>query len=53
MENPNDQLELKIDYSNKYTPTINKCSCTIEYPHSHLVAGYQCECEKGSPKNTK
>lgn len=25
----------------------NQCSCQIEYPHSHLVEGKTCECEKG------
>lgn len=25
------------------------CGCSNEYPHSHLVAGLSCECEKGNP----
>lgn len=24
-----------------------QCGCTIKTPHSHLVAGHNCECEKG------
>ena len=50
----NAQTGLKIDYSDHYTPTSNRCGCTIQYPHSHLVAGHTCECEKGSnPYPTK
>ena len=26
-----------------------RCGCTISTPHSHLVVGQSCECEKGNP----
>lgn len=29
------------------------CGCSITVPHSHLIAGYQCECEKGRPKQNE
>lgn len=29
----------------------NYCGCKIEYPHSHLVAGNSCPCEKGIGAN--
>ena len=27
-----------------------RCGCTIKIPHSHLVVGQSCECEKGETK---
>lgn len=41
---------------NSYTPETPQdkwqpvsCGCTIETPHSHLVVGQSCACEKGNP----
>ena len=28
----------------------NNCGCQLEYPHTHLVAGKTCQCEKGNGK---
>lgn len=40
-------------YCNDAVPTPQeekcKCGCTNKYPHSHLVYGQSCECEKGKP----
>ena len=30
-----------------------RCGCTMTYPHSHLVTGHECDCEKGVPENPK
>jgi hypothetical protein len=35
-----------IDWADSQKPKINGCGCKIAYPHTHLVAGHKCECEK-------
>ena len=37
----------KITSSNNLMSNYH-CGCTIPYPHSHLVAGHNCPCEKGN-----
>lgn len=36
-----------VNYNKKHP-----CGCVIEIPHSHLVIGYECPCEKGIPEET-
>ena len=46
------KLKLKV----KVKPTgifRHSCGCTIQEPHSHLVFGSSCDCERGFPDNIR
>lgn len=41
------------EYAILHSGQSAKCGCTMTMPHSHLVAGFKCECEKGVPELPK
>ncbi len=53
MENKNNQLNINPIKKEHYDGYQCKCGCTEKTPHSHLVVGKSCECEKGDQLSIK
>lgn len=45
----NNQLG-KVEKEEHYDGYRCRCGCSIKTPHSHLVVGQSCECERGETK---